>query len=194
MKLLAQENLATAVKSYTLQSKKLRSVLSGVRGLSENEDLILNRMAAMLHDIELKSLADQARKTEMRRKGIAGFDEDMLRGVFVQATSDSHYISNLLTADKTFAALAAMKQEAGRSPEGRKYYNEIAKRHAQNLELKTPGFVNNLLRYVGFSFLAISPGFYFQNAKQSVMITLPYLVAFMAMQNQQGHSLQLLMI
>lgn len=160
---------------------KLKRVLAAEKGveasLRTKDAELLGRLETMVNDLYLLSLADSsARKSEMERKKIAGFNRDMMRAFFTQGMADAHYIANLKTADQSMDTMVQMQKEAGENrAEAYPYLNEIMAREAQSLEIREPSLGDAMNRMAGDWFLTFSPSFYFQQLTQTYVLSLPWL-------------------
>ena len=160
---------------------KLKRVLAAEKGveasLRTKDAELLGRLETMVNDLYLLSLADSsARKSEMERKKIAGFNRDMMRAFFTQGMADAHYIANLKTADQSMDVMVQMQKEAGENrAQAYPYLNEIMAREAQALEVREPSLGDAMNRMAGDWFLTFSPSFYFQQMTQTYVLSLPWL-------------------
>ena len=160
---------------------KLKRVLAAEKGVEKSlqtkDAELLDRLETMVNDLYLLSLADSsARKSEMQRKKIAGFNRDMMRAFFTQGMADAHYIANLKTADQSMDTMVQMQKEAGENrAEAYPYLNELMAREAQSLEVREPSLGDAMNRMAGDWFLTFSPSFYFQQLTQTYVLSLPWL-------------------
>lgn len=160
---------------------KLKRVLAAEKGVEKSlqtkDAELLGRLETMVNDLYLLSLADSsARKSEMERKKIAGFNRDMMRAFFTQGMADAHYIANLKTADQSMDTMVQMQKEAGENrAEAYPYLNELMAREAQALEIREPSLGDAMNRMAGDWFLTFSPSFYFQQLTQTYVLSLPWL-------------------
>lgn len=177
---------------------KLKKVIEGQRGVEGTETL--NRLSQMVNELYLMSLAESsARKSELHRKGIAGinramgetFARDMLRAAFTQGAASAKFIAGIKTNDKAMDAMIAMqKQASGNEAKAYPYLNEIMAREAQALQTRERSMLDTANRMTADWFLTFSPSFYFQQATQSYVLSLPWLAgkfgegkSFVAMTN-----------
>jgi hypothetical protein len=165
---------------------KLKTILAAQKGTygengetTEEGERVRNRLEALVNELYLVSLADSnARKAELERKTIAGFDRDMMRAFFTQAMADAHYIANLKTNDDTMQAIVNMQKdikEKNNRKEASPYLNEIMARQAQALEVREPSILDAGARLTADYYLATSPSFYMQQATQTYMLSVPWL-------------------
>ena len=157
---------------------KLKRVIANEKGdgLDAGSEM-MNKLEAMVNEMYLLSLAESsARKSELQRKTISGYNRDMMRAFFTQGMADAHYISNLKTSDKTLDAMVEMQKEAGTNrAEAYPYLNELMAREAQSLQVREPSMLDAANRMAGHWFLTFSPSFYLQQLTQTYVLSLPWL-------------------
>jgi hypothetical protein len=155
---------------------KLKRLINAEQGVDAGNE-VLKELEGMVNQLYLLSLAESsARKSEMQRKKISGYNRDMMRAFFTQGMADSHYIANLKTADESMDAIVEMQKEAGKNrTEAYPYLNELMAREAQSLEVREPSLGDAMNRMAGDWFLTFSPAFYFQQLTQTYVLSLPWL-------------------
>lgn len=140
------------------------------------------RLRAMLTDMYLTQLAESsARKSEIRRRGIAG-DIDMIRSLEAQGKADANFLGTVKYGDEMLQSINDMRREMrdGSSTERRERaeaLNEIIARHLQSMEYKDTPLVDKIKLIPSMWFLAMSPSYYIQNALQPWMLSLPVMAA-----------------
>lgn len=160
---------------------KLKRVLAAEKGIEKTlqtkDAELIGRLETMVNDLYLLSLADSsARKSEMERKKIAGFNRDMMRAFFTQGMADAHYLANLKTSNQSMDTMVQMQKEAGENrAQAYPYLNELMAREAQSLEVREPSLGDAMNRMTGDWFLTFSPSFYFQQMTQTYVLSLPWL-------------------
>jgi len=126
--------------------------------------------------IYLASLPEtSALKRQLKRKGIAGFDEDMLRAFSAHTQRDSHYLSRLEFMDDMSAELQRMYRNKSGIEEDA-LYNEMARRHAASLNYHQSPIENGLASLAFVYQLGVSPAFLLTNMTQPWMVSMPYMV------------------
>lgn len=155
---------------------KLKRLIQAEQGVDSGSE-VLKELEGMVNQLYLLSLAESsARKSEMQRKKIAGYNRDMMRAFFTQGMADSHYIANLKTSDQSMDAMLQMQKEAkGNEKVAHPYLNELMAREAQSLEVREPSLGDAMNRMTGDWFLTFSPAFYFQQLTQTYVLSLPWL-------------------
>lgn len=149
---------------------KLRNRIEGAN------DPTSAKMLRMVSDLYLEALAEgSARKSEMRRRGIAG-EVDMLASFAQQGRADANFIASVQFTEPIQESLRAMSKEVqkarddGRASELR---NELVARYLQSLDTEETPWVNRLTRLSSIWYLATSPGYYIQNLTQPWMMSVP---------------------
>lgn len=132
-------------------------------------------MARVIRDLYLQALAENhARKSELRRKGIAGASLDMVRAFVTQGRADAHYLASLKHNDALQDAVQAMRAGAKRDRTNfRPYLNEMLKRHAASYENHSNSVANRFKRVTSIWMLATNPTYYLQQVVQPWMMSLP---------------------
>lgn len=157
---------------------KLKRVIANEKGdgLDKGSEMMA-KLEAMVNEMYLLSLAESsARKSELQRKTISGFNRDMMRSFFTQGMADAHYIASLKTSDKALDAMVEMQKEAGgNKAEAYPYLNELMAREAQSLQVREPSILDGANRMAGHWFLTFSPSFYLQQITQTYVLSLPWL-------------------
>jgi hypothetical protein len=156
---------------------KLQRVLAAERSTGDIDGKVLSQLESMVNELYIMSLAESsARKSEIARKKIAGFNPDMMRSFFTQGMADAHYTSNLAFNDRIMDSLAAMQKEANSDrAKAFPYLNEMMAREAQSLQTRSPSMLDAANRLVGDWYLTFSPSFYLQQATQTYVLSLPWL-------------------
>lgn len=170
-------------KAFT-QLKKTISAEKAVSNTAESVDLY-SKMNELVDELYLTSLSEaSARKSELQRKGIAGLNRalsgdearDMLRASFSQGAAKAKHIANLRTNDESLQTMIRMQKEAqSNRAEAYPYLNELIAREAQSLQVRERSMLDGVNRLTGDWFLTFSPGFYFQQAAQTYVLSVPWL-------------------
>ncbi len=155
--------------------------LAKLRSRVENsEDKTSGKLLRMVSDLYLEALAeDSARKSEMRRRGIAG-EVDMLASFAQQGKADANFMASVQFTQPIQDSIRAMTREMqdarddGRASELR---NELLARYEQVLDRKDTPLLDKVTRLSSIWFLATSPGYYMQNLTQPFMMSLPAMTA-----------------
>ncbi|MEN6527994.1 MAG: PLxRFG domain-containing protein, partial [Candidatus Polarisedimenticolia bacterium] len=138
-------------------------------------------MEALVDDLILQSLAEHhARQANQQRRGIKGFDQDMMRAFATQGQADAFFLANLDNGREINAALFEMDKQV-RTPSAvsreekanlANHMFDVYTRSATHVD--TP-IQDNLAMFSSVWFLLLSPAYYMQNAMQPILMTLPYL-------------------
>jgi hypothetical protein len=171
----ARESLYSGTDLFKGFAKLKRVIASQKTEEAGNE--VLNKLESMVNELYLLSLADSsARKAQLQRKNISGFDRDMMRAFFTQSAANAHYIANLKTSDAVLDSVVAMQKEAASNRAGAyPFLNELMMREAQSLEIREPSMLDAANRLTSDWFLTFSPAFYLQQATQTYVLSLPWL-------------------
>jgi len=123
----------------------------------------------------LEALAEgSARKSEMRRRGVAG-EVDMIRSFAQQGRADANFMASIKYNPQVQDALQEMRNQVKKGDRERKseIFNELAKRYVQSLDYVERPWLNKLTRMSSLYFLATSPAYYLQNLTQPWMMSVP---------------------
>ena len=155
----------------------LKAKIEGMPNSAERKQL-----ATMLQEMYLLQLGeDTARKSELRRRKIAG-DIDMIRSFETQGLADARFMGQIQYGQPMLETMNDMRREVKDNKSGdpnakSEVFNELIKRHLQAMDYEPTPVVNALTRMSSMWFLATSPSYYLQNATQPWMMSLPYMAA-----------------
>ena len=163
----------------------LNGVFYRLRNLVEKDDLddpVQRGMVRMLNSLHLKLLSEESvRQSENRRKNITGADDDMMRAFVTQGRAAAHFVSSLTNSAGIYDAMREMRKERDARTPGKDvrsiYYNEIMKRHGMEMNYDPTPVVDGALSVTSTWMLLTSPGYFFQNATQPFLLSLPYMAA-----------------
>jgi hypothetical protein len=134
------------------------------------------KLRTMVSELYLQALAEgSARKSEMRRRGIAG-EVDMLRSFTNQGRADATFMASVVANPQAQEAIQKMRQESRRGGDTTRkseLFNEIMARYLGTMEVDHSPILNKLTRATSIWFLATSPGYYLQNLTQPWMMSVP---------------------
>lgn len=154
----------------------LNKIKAGVDAEVANGDRSAVRMRTLISDMYLQALAEaSARKSEMRRRGIAG-EVDMLQSFTQQGRADALFLANIQNSPKIQKALRDTFNESkagGDRTRKSELFNELEARYVESLEYAPNEFVSGLTNLSSKYFLATSIGYYIQNLTQPFMMSLP---------------------
>lgn len=141
----------------------------------------LTKARAVVADLYLASLAENsARKSEMRRKGVAG-EIDMLRSFATQGRADAQFLATAKYTPQMTEAINQMRRETkegGGRLEKSQLFNEIMARHNQSLTYDDSSWSDvaaKASRVTSVWMLATSPMYYLQNLTQPIMLSVPFM-------------------
>jgi hypothetical protein len=138
-------------------------------------DPTAGKMLSIINQLYLEALAEgSARKSEMRRRGIAG-EVDMLQSFTQQGRADANFMANVQFEPLVQDQLQNMRNESRSGDRERKseLFNELTQRYADSLDVKVNTWVSGLTNLASKFFLASSPAYYLQNLTQPFMMSLP---------------------
>ena len=138
-------------------------------------DPTAGKMLGIINQLYLEALAEgSARKSEMRRRGIAG-EVDMLQSFTQQGRADANFMANVQFEPLVQDQLQNMRNESRSGDRERKseLFNELTQRYADSLDVKVNTWVSGLTNLASKFFLASSPAYYLQNLTQPFMMSLP---------------------
>lgn len=162
------------------QLTKEKEAENGTGSLREQD---INRMADLLQELFVKALPDvSARKMQLRRRGVSGYNENAMENFIQHANASSHLIASLTHSQEIHDALQAMGDEAkqqataGRRDEASIIANEVRRRQNQIFSGKAEGkTVGKIKRATSVWMLLTNPAFYLQNILQPGMMSAPYI-------------------
>ncbi len=162
---------------------KLKSRIEAERGETAHaESDTLRKMNQMVTQMYLESLSEgSARKSEMRRVGVASQNMDMVAGFAAQGVADAQFMASVAHSGEILKAIGTMRKEwkgAGGTAEQTakgKLFNEIVARHVQSMDFKPTPLADGLTRAASIWMLATSPAYYLANLTQTWLISLPYM-------------------
>jgi hypothetical protein len=168
------------LRAFTKLRGDLDSSLANVTDPKEREALVKAR--AVVADLYLSSLAENsARKSEMRRKGVAG-EIDMLRSFATQGRADAQFLATAKYTPQMTDVINQMRRETKETEPGQdrllksQTFNEIMARHNQSLTYDNSAWSEvaaRLSRVTSVWMLATSPMYYLQNLLQPIMLSIP---------------------
>lgn len=129
----------------------------------------LSKLAANLYITALKNTS--ARKSELKRIGVASGDLDMMRNFVTQGRADAHFIAAMESNEELLETISTMRKEAGAStsPEAMRVYNEVMLRYVDGMAYR-PSRMADRLKAIGTTWmLSLNPSYYLQNLTQPSM-------------------------
>lgn len=155
---------------------KMRSSVTAQNTREDGKiDPSAGKLLGIINQLYLEALAEgSARKSEMRRRGIAG-EVDMLQSFTQQGRADANFLASVEYEPKIQDALQQMRNQSRTGDRERKseIFDELTQRYADSLDPKPSPFINGITNMASKFFLASSPGYYIQNLTQPFMMSLP---------------------
>lgn len=133
----------------------------------------LEQMAEQLYIGSLNAL--NVRKSELKRRNIAGADRDMMRAFVTQGRANAALIASLESHQATSETLLQLKREAKSGDRMRKSaaLNEILRRHIAALDYRDTPVQDTLMKVNSVWMLLTSPAYYLANTTQPFLMSLP---------------------
>jgi len=155
---------------------KMRSSVTAQNTREDGKiDPSAGKLLGIINQLYLEALAEgSARKSEMRRRGIAG-EVDMLQSFTQQGRADANFLANVEYEPKIQDALQQMRNQSRTGDRERKseIFDELTQRYSDSLDPKPSPFINGITNMASMFFLASSPGYYIQSLTQPFMMSLP---------------------
>lgn len=174
------DKFQTAVEAKVLNEmgfqtfKRLEEAVRADDKMNKNQR---NQMVNLLNQLYVASLnREHARKSELRRENVAGADKDMMRSFIAQGRAEANLLASLQTNEDTQASVQAMRNEVKDSPnrmEASKVLNEILKRQLAMANYRETPVQDALMKASSLYHILLSPMYYFTNATQPAVISLP---------------------
>lgn len=142
---------------------------------------VISNMERLAVDLQLLALRQtSARKSELRKIGVAGGDMDMMRNFVAQGAADAHMISSLMHSKKVDETVESMRKEAfsdfNADPEkARRFYNELMLRHAAGMAYERSEMAEVIKSATSMFMLSLSPSYYLTNLTQPWVLSVPYM-------------------
>ena len=183
---LRAKELGTSVRLQEDQLRELNPINRGfIEKLSESVGAALPADQALkareaIVQIYLATLpSTSAAKRQIRRKGVAGYNKDMLRAFSIAAQKDAHYLARLEYMDDMTAELMKVKRAKDRAANADMdaLYKELARRHAASLKYHQSPVEDGLASIAFVYQLGVSPAFLLTSMAQPWMISLPFMSA-----------------
>lgn len=128
----------------------------------------------------VEALKDQsARKSELRRRKVTGFNENMMDNFLEQGRSEAVYFSNLKYGTEMRRAIHdmddAVRVKGSDRNEASKFRNELLRRYELMLKGTDSAIASGIMRTTSMWMLMTNPSFYLQNLTQPFMMSAPYM-------------------
>ena len=166
--------------------KVLQKVLANLNALAFTEGSTTEDKRAyeavkgMVNDMYFETLDEEsARRSQAKRKGLAGYEGNMMRSFISNATAEANLIANMEHGTEINTSLLKAQQESSkqgaRGHLGR-VYNMLVSHYAANLSGKQTPIQDRLAALNTVYMLTSSIGYHVTNATQPMMVTIPKLV------------------
>ena len=149
-------------------------------GSIKEEDLY--RIAEAANEVYIQSLSDtSAKKAELRRRVIPGYNDNMLENYVQHAKKMSHLIASMNHSWDIHEALDAASKEAknqafaGKRDQATVVVNELRRRQGQIFAPNSSATTGKIMRTTSLWMLLTNPAFYLQNLLQPGMMSAPYI-------------------
>lgn len=172
-------------RDMMLAYDRLRKLIQNqVEALDETNKInakVIANMERMAVDLQLLALKQtSARKSELRKLGVAAGEMDMMRNFVAQGAADAHMISSLMYSKKIDEAIEGMRKEAfsdfSADPEkARRFYNELMLRHAAGMAYEHSNMAETIKTVTSMMMLSLSPSYYLTNMTQPWVLSVPYM-------------------
>jgi len=139
-------------------------------------------MEKMLQDMYLQTLDEQnARTSNLKRQGVAGFEKDMVRSFLSHARAEAGFISGIKHGEKISSLFLEMNNQARNQKTGKREYqdavNIAADHYADSLNYKETPIQDAIMAGTSAFQLATSVGYHVTNMTQGFMVSLPKLAS-----------------
>lgn len=167
---------------YQSLINQLGKELEGENGTGSVREGDLRRMVAEAQELFTRALpSSSGRKSFLHRKGIAGYNPNMMENFIHHARATSHMIASLETSWDINEALDNVGKEAaargafGDRDQATLVANEARRRQKQIFNPLQGGVSGKVMRVTSMWMLLTNPAFYIQNLLQPFMMSAPYI-------------------
>lgn len=167
---------------YQTLINQLGKEMEGENGTGSVREGDLQRMVAEAQELFARALpSSSGRKSFLHRKGIAGYNPNMMENFIHHARATSHMIASLETSWDINEALDNVGKEAatrgafGDRDQATLVANEARRRQKQIFNPLQGGVSGKVMRVTSMWMLLTNPAFYIQNLLQPFMMSAPYI-------------------
>ena len=169
------------VESRSPEYKVLQKVLANLNATGlDPTSAEYKAIEKMVSEMYFDSLdEDNARRSQMKRQGFAGYEGDMLKSFQVNATAEANLIANMEHGKSIYTALAEAKLASKDDAKLERVYNMIVSHHTADLDNKQGVLTAIQDRVAAVNtvyMLTSSIGYHVTNATQVMMVTIPKMV------------------
>jgi len=162
--------------------RELKKDMDAENGTGTIKEKDLEIMTDVLTDLYIRKLPDAAaQKAMLRRRGVAGYSENIMENFLRHAQATSHLIASMDNSSAIHEALEAMNEEVraqgatGQRNEASIVANEVRRRQMQIFSPTKGGAPGAIMRTTSMWMLLTNPAFYLQNLLQPAMMSAPYI-------------------
>jgi hypothetical protein len=171
------EKAATVSEGRVPDVKVLEKVYGAMKTLDLEPDA-KKAFESMLEDMYHSSLEDaNARHSQTRRKGYAGYNDNMLYNFIEHAKAEANLAATLKYGKSINVTLAEMTKQAkeSKNPNVMKLHNAVIKHYTATLAKGETQIADAILSVNAFWLLTSSFGYHIQNATQTFAVAHPIL-------------------
>ena len=177
----ASEKTKINSESNSPDYQVLSKVLAGLRASDFGKDTAeYKAIKEMIENMYFDTLSeDNARRSQAKRKSIAGYETNMMRSFLANATAEANLIANMEHGtDVNVALLEARKEKnkPGNKAKLSRVYNLMVSHYASNLNQRPTPIQDRVAALNTVYMLTSSIGYHITNATQPIMVTIPKLV------------------
>ena len=161
----------------TSDHKVLSKVLGNMRATLD--PMTYKSIEPLIQDMYMSSLDDNnARESQAKREGVAGFDSNMVRSFLSHSRAESNLIAQMEHGSDIAAALVEAEQEMKKDPENLgETYQMIVKHYQLMVEGKETPVQDVVAAMNTVYMLTSSVGYHLTNATQPMMVSIPVIAA-----------------
>jgi hypothetical protein len=180
--------------------QRLKSQLdTELRDADVGDKAMLERLNEFVQDMYIATLSEaSARRHNLKREGIAGFDPDMMHSFAVKSRSEANFIAAAKSSAESSDALAELRRQAKLDTNDIAEYNstqpqdqqvtgsradrtraakELLQRHVMGVTYQDTPIQDRMMTVNFLWMLALKPSYYIVNALQSYVLSLPVMAA-----------------
>jgi len=153
----------------------LEQVLAGLGSITMDSKAKA-KVKKMVTDLYLSSLDEtNARKSQAKRKGLAGFNANMIRSFLAQANAEAGLIAQMEHGKEINEAFLEAKEDSRGDLKLTRMYNMIVSHYRYSLDTRNTPIIDRIAALNTVYMLTSSIGYHVQNATQPMMVTIPRL-------------------
>lgn len=179
--LFISQNAARRAQYETIL-RQVEKEMESENGTGSVREKDFKRMAAEIQELFVKSLSpNSGRKSWLRRKGIAGYNPNMMENFIHHTRATSHMIASMETLWDINDSLENVAKEArdrgayGDRDQATLIANEVRRRQKQIFNPLQGGVSGKVMRVTSMWMLLTNPAFFLQNLLQPFMMSAPYI-------------------